>query len=450
MKYKLITLVTLVILTNTCFQPVFVYGAQVTENESVRAEENTNAAENSEETASSASDPQEETIDSTNEPQEEAESTSKQEEQEKAPIETDASSEVSDSSTEKTEAIDKPATAVPIIAPLPVTQTKPTYVVPEPAPVWPQLENWGTQKNETTAAFIRRIGEAARKVGQEARLYASVMIAQAILETGSGNSALGQAPYYNLFGIKGAFEGESVRMVTSEDEGNGRLYQITAAFRRYPSYQKSFEDYAKLIKEGVEGDPKIYMGTWKEHAASYQEATKALTGVYATDVKYDQKLNELIELYQLTQYDRAVVNETSSELILTSSHVDSDFPEYVGESYPGAQYYADGNCTQYVYNRIFQLGGYVDVDMGNGMDWGATGRIRGYQISAKPKAGSAVSFPPGIGGADGTYGHVAFVEHVYTDDSLLISEMNAAGLGVVSFRIIDQQTASRLLYVMPK
>ncbi|WP_088271770.1 glucosaminidase domain-containing protein [Enterococcus wangshanyuanii] len=53
------------------------------------------------------------------------------------------------------------------------------------------------------------MGEPARKIGQETNLFASVMIAQAILESGSGGSQLSQEPYNNLFGIKGEFEGQS-------------------------------------------------------------------------------------------------------------------------------------------------------------------------------------------------------------------------------------------------
>ncbi len=41
-------------------------------------------------------------------------------------------------------------------------------------------------------------------------LYASVMIAQAILESGGGQSRLSQAPYFNLFGIKGTYQGQGV------------------------------------------------------------------------------------------------------------------------------------------------------------------------------------------------------------------------------------------------
>ncbi|MBP2099084.1 glucosaminidase domain-containing protein [Enterococcus rivorum] len=165
------------------------------------------------------------------------------------------------------------------------------------------LEEIVIVKNQTTDQFIESIGEQARKVAHEKDLYASVMIAQAILESGSGNSGLSVAPYYNLFGIKGSYEGSSVTMKTQEDDGKGNLYTIDSAFRQYPSYKESLEDYAKLLKEGLSGNSEFYKGTWKSETTDYTQATAFLTGKYATDVQYSEKINKLIEVYELTKYD---------------------------------------------------------------------------------------------------------------------------------------------------
>ena len=75
-----------------------------------------------------------------------------------------------------------------------------------------------------TEKFIALIGEQARVVAQEYGLYASVMIAQAVLESGSGKSLLAQAPNNNLFGIKGVWVDSqgaehSIDMPTAEDDG---------------------------------------------------------------------------------------------------------------------------------------------------------------------------------------------------------------------------------------
>lgn len=159
------------------------------------------------------------------------------------------------------------------------------------------------EKDESVETFIRKIGESARKLGQENDLYASVMIAQAILESGSGQSKLAQAPCYNLFGIKGSYKNKSTCLNTQEEGKDGHYYTIQAVFRVYDNYEESLADYAKLLKNGLTGDRHFYEGAWKSNTRTYQEATKFLTGRYATDSKYNQKLDSLIETYDLTKYD---------------------------------------------------------------------------------------------------------------------------------------------------
>ncbi|MBP1046511.1 LysM peptidoglycan-binding domain-containing protein [Enterococcus sp. BWM-S5] len=158
-------------------------------------------------------------------------------------------------------------------------------------------------RNLTTQAFIDEIGDDAREIAGKNNLYASVMIAQAILESGSGNSALASAPNYNLFGIKGSYEGASVNFLTQEDTGGGDMISIRASFRKYPSYKESLTDYMKLLSGGISGNDSFYNGTWKNKTDEYKDATKFLTGRYATDTSYASKLNSLIEAYELTQYD---------------------------------------------------------------------------------------------------------------------------------------------------
>lgn len=150
--------------------------------------------------------------------------------------------------------------------------------------------------------FILAIGNLARKLGYDNDLYASVMIAQACLESSYGNSSLASAPYYNLFGIKGSHEGDSVLMGTSE-EINQEMVSVQSYFRSYDSYEESLQDYVNLINDGITGNENIYANVQKTNAPTYADATKALTGVYATDSQYNQKLNAIIEAYNLTRFD---------------------------------------------------------------------------------------------------------------------------------------------------
>lgn len=168
-----------------------------------------------------------------------------------------------------------------------------------------------------TWEFIKEIGEDARKIGLEEDLYGSVMIAQAILESASGQSKLSQAPYHNLFGIKGTVEGNVITFKTQENDGSGNLYTIDATFRQYEDYEATFKDYAKLLKEGLAHDNDFYKGTWKSETDSYEDATEFLTGRYATDTQYGEKLNALIEAYALTSYDKekAELPEGTDEMV---------------------------------------------------------------------------------------------------------------------------------------
>ncbi|MCR1932886.1 glucosaminidase domain-containing protein [Enterococcus gallinarum] len=157
--------------------------------------------------------------------------------------------------------------------------------------------------NELTQEFIKKIGEIARKIGQEKDLYASVIIAQAILESGSGQSSLASAPNYNLFGIKGNYKGNSVSFLTFEDNGVGNLVSVKAIFRKYTSYKEALEDYANLMEYGLSHNKNFYHGAKKSNSKTYEEATKFLTGKYATDINYNKKLNQIIKTYDLTKYD---------------------------------------------------------------------------------------------------------------------------------------------------
>ncbi|HIB3185546.1 TPA: glucosaminidase domain-containing protein [Enterococcus faecium] len=182
-------------------------------------------------------------------------------------------------------------------------------------------------QNQTTDQFLKKIADDAQEIGQKEGIYASVMMAQAILESGSGNSLLSSEPNHNLFGIKGSYKGSSVTFNTLEQDSSGQSYQIRAQFRKYPSYKESLEDYADLIKNGLTGNPDFYKPTWNSETKDYKEATKYLEGRYATDRQYSQKLNAIIEAYDLTKYDEpkkeaATTEEANAEILNMSKRFD--------------------------------------------------------------------------------------------------------------------------------
>ncbi|WP_348921868.1 glucosaminidase domain-containing protein [Enterococcus rotai] len=321
-------------------------------------------------------------------------------------------------------------------------------------------------ENEQTLNFISQIAEEARVLGQEHDLFASVMIAQAILESASGTSELSTAPYHNIFGVKGAYEGSSVTFTTNEDLGSGELVSVSADFRNYPSYKESLLDYTDLIKNGLENDSDFYKDVQKKEAKNYLEATKNLTGKYATDTAYYNKLNSIISVYQLTQYDEdsqtfkedETREKTTANVVIQSKEsIPEEYrslmalPDYNGMDYNLSGSYPKGQCTWYAYNRMAQFGLTVDDYMGNGGDWAAKGKALGYTVLSKPKVGTAISFSPGTAGSSAEYGHVAFVEAVGAN-GILISEGNAVSEEVISYRVISNDIAysSAVQYIVGK
>ncbi len=308
------------------------------------------------------------------------------------------------------------------------------------------------QENDVTNAFIDSIGELAREMALKYDVFASVMIAQAILESGAGTSGLSRAPYYNLFGIKGSNSGASITLPTAEDNGQGQLYTINAAFRVYPSYQESLEDYVELIRTGINGNQTFYQKSWRSKAKNYLSATQNLMGKYATDTFYANKLNSLIATYQLTRFDEPKVSVSHAMMTLSEIPLeyrqDIRFPTYNGLNYNTSGSYEADQCTWYVFNRVAQLGGRVGDYMGNGADWHTNGQLLGYQTSSVPKVGYVISFKQGVAGYHPLYGHVAFVEAV-GDEGVLISEGDAS---YVNYRIIPNEIAlsSGVGYVAPK
>lgn len=100
-----------------------------------------------------------------------------------------------------------------------------------------------------------------------------------------------------------------------------------------------------------------------------------------------------------------------------------------GSAYPARQ------CTLWAYLRRSQLGLPVGSYMGNGAEWANTARSLGYLVNNTPHYGAVMVFARGqsVGGhwtADWQYGHVAVVERVNADGSVLISE---GGTGFSTF-----------------
>jgi flagellum-specific peptidoglycan hydrolase FlgJ len=153
--------------------------------------------------------------------------------------------------------------------------------------------------NATSAqqAFIDQIAPGAKVTQQRYGVPAAVTIAQAIDESGWGQSGLATRDH-NLFGMKGTGPAGSDLQPTQEFE-NGQMVSVSASFRVYRDIAESIEDHGKLLATS---------GYYTHAMAQRHDPNSfaaALTGIYATDPQYGAKLVSLMRQYDLYRYDSA-------------------------------------------------------------------------------------------------------------------------------------------------
>ncbi|MEQ7216255.1 glucosaminidase domain-containing protein [Enterococcus asini] len=208
-----------------------------------------------------------------------------------------------------------------------------------------EAAEYNYQQADAAQSLINQIGSTASQIAAANDLYASVMIAQALLESGNGGSTLSQAPYYNLFGVKGYSDSNPVYLATQEYL-DGQWVTMNEPFQTYNSYWESIQEHANVLKStSFASGTAHYSGAWKSNTSSYQDATAYLTGRYATDPSYGSKLNYLISAYGLTQYDTpstgattttsttATTTEVSTSVSATTTTTDSSNTSSTGGSY---------------------------------------------------------------------------------------------------------------------
>lgn len=176
-----------------------------------------------------------------------------------------------------------------------------------PTPVTPTVSKPAAPNGVSTAglsaaqaAWLRTAVVDAQAATAGTGVLASVTVAQAILESGWGQSALASAPYHNLFGIKKGFgwTGAVVNMNTSEFE-NGKWVTVVAPFRAYGSQIASFQDHTNFLLANSR-----YAANGVTNAPNYiAMATGLQAAGYATAPTYASALINLVERYNLQSLD---------------------------------------------------------------------------------------------------------------------------------------------------
>lgn len=144
----------------------------------------------------------------------------------------------------------------------------------------------------TTLSYIDAFKAIAIEEMNKYGIPASITLAQGILESGSGSSDL--AKYANNhFGIKCTSDWKGKAYYKDDDQRDD-------CFRVYKDPRESYKDHSDFLKR------KRYAGLFELDKNDYRNWAIGLKNAgYATNPKYPELLINIIEKYQLYQYDQS-------------------------------------------------------------------------------------------------------------------------------------------------
>ncbi len=157
--------------------------------------------------------------------------------------------------------------------------------------LWMAIQTGWAQNNSATIAYITQYKTIAMKEMKRTGVPASITLAQAIVESKSGESDLAKN-HNNHFGIK-----------CKSDWTGAKTYQDDDAkqecFRVYEVAELSFKDHSNFLKNRPNYVDLFLLDPVDDTAWAYGLKKAG----YATDSEYPNKLLKIIDDYELAQYN---------------------------------------------------------------------------------------------------------------------------------------------------
>lgn len=165
-----------------------------------------------------------------------------------------------------------------------------------------------TKVPSSVDTYIMQYANIAMLQMRKSKIPASIILAQGILESGSGQGRLA-VKANNHFGIK--CHGWTGAKIYHDDD------RSQECFRKYKKAASSYEDHSEFLTGRSR-----YANLFKLQPSDYKGWAKGLRAAgYATDRKYPQKLISLIERYRLYTYDQFVLDGKEPDVIAVETDV---------------------------------------------------------------------------------------------------------------------------------
>jgi hypothetical protein len=163
------------------------------------------------------------------------------------------------------------------------------------------INGW-SQNNKTTIDYIEQYKAIAMKEMKRTGVPASITLAQAIVESNSGESNLAKN-HNNHFGIKCKTDWTGAKTYQDDDSKQ-------ECFRAYESAEQSFKDHSNFLKNRPNYVALFLLDPVDDTAWAYGLKKAG----YATASDYPKKLLKIIDDYELAQYNfPELANEIESD-----------------------------------------------------------------------------------------------------------------------------------------
>ncbi|UDI79166.1 LysM peptidoglycan-binding domain-containing protein [Staphylococcus taiwanensis] len=163
------------------------------------------------------------------------------------------------------------------------------------------------------------------------------------------------------------------------------------------------------------------------YTVQYGDSLSLIASKYNTTYQHIMRLNGLSNFFIYPGQKLRVSGSAPANSYGTRS-VQSN---YYSPVFNHRNLYDWGQCTWHVFNRRAAIGKGISTYWWNANNWANAAARDGYRIDYNPTVGSIAQSSAGY------YGHVAFVERVNSNGSILVSEMNfSASPGILTYRTI--------------
>jgi LysM repeat protein len=163
------------------------------------------------------------------------------------------------------------------------------------------VSGW-TQNNKATLAYVAQYKEIAMKEMKRTGVPASITLAQAIVESNSGESNLAKN-HNNHFGIKCKSDWKGAKTYQDDDAKQ-------ECFRAYENAEQSFKDHSNFLKSRPNYVDLFLLDPVDDTAWAFGLKKAG----YATATDYPKKLLKIIDDYELAQYNfPELVNEIETD-----------------------------------------------------------------------------------------------------------------------------------------